>query len=239
MRIGGYSILGREMSPAPNVVNYTREARIKRVAKKQYLWKALKAGLKSNHDGSSWKIGEWRHVPPPDERCIGLNASLRIVDAILYAETEILAKVEVGGKIIKGDNKYTCERMRIVQAYAWTKEESTKLVAVTSEIVYYAFKMAPIEVREASAGTVAAVVCAASAAEITGPTASRTAWEMAVTTLWYAMFAAKSLVKDDTILNEIEAYLLKRIKYLKPYKENKRVNNELVADWWEERKKDQ
>lgn len=44
---------------------------------------------------------------------------------------------------------------------------------------------------------------------------------------------------SQTQLNEIEAYLLKRIKYLKPYKENKRVNNELVADWWEERKKDQ
>jgi len=67
--------------------------------------------------------------------CIGLNASQRIIDAMTYVPCEILAKVEVGGEIIKGNDKWTCEKMRVVEAYKWTDEESVRLAVFSAELV--------------------------------------------------------------------------------------------------------
>ncbi len=94
---------------------------------KKYLYKFLREGLKSNHDGSEWKVGEWRTVPATKRECVGLNASEYIQQALSYVSQPILAKVECGGKIIKGDDKWTCEKMRIVAVADWTREHSLKM----------------------------------------------------------------------------------------------------------------
>ncbi|MBU2177439.1 MAG: hypothetical protein KJ556_20295, partial [Gammaproteobacteria bacterium] len=100
------------------------------------LWKSLRVGIKSSYDGSKWVIGEWRTLDkPPTEECKGFNASQKILDAMSYVSMEVLAQVEVGGKIIEGLDKWTCERMRIVKAWEWTKEESVRLAVFSAELV--------------------------------------------------------------------------------------------------------
>ena len=83
------------------------------------LWKSLKYSdgkILSAYDGSEWEIGVWRTVCAPKEECKGLNACENIIDAINYVTPGVIAEVEVAGCCIKGDNKYTCERMRITRA---------------------------------------------------------------------------------------------------------------------------
>ena len=94
---------------------------------KQYLYKFLDAGLKSHYDGSPWTVGKWRTVPEPTVECLGLNASRYVSDALGYVRGVVLAKVEVGGKIIKGDDKWTCEKMRLVAVADWGKEHSLRM----------------------------------------------------------------------------------------------------------------
>jgi hypothetical protein len=101
---------------------------------KKYLYKFLKTGLKSAHDGSAWTVGEWREVEAPIRECVGLNASERIQDALGYVQGPILAKVECGGTIIKGNDKWTCQRMRIVSTADWGKVESVRLAIFCAEL---------------------------------------------------------------------------------------------------------
>jgi len=94
---------------------------------KKYLYKFLIDGMKSKYDESEWVVGKWRKVAPPKEKCIGLNASPLVQQALGYVHGTILAKVECAGKIIKDDDKWTCERMRVVGVAPWTKRESVSL----------------------------------------------------------------------------------------------------------------
>ena len=104
------------------------------MVEKEYRWKFLEVGLKSNHDGSTWTIGKWRKVAPPMQECVGLNACRYIQDALSYVQEPILALVEIGGKIISSDDKDTCERMRIVKTWKWTKKNSVALAIYSAEI---------------------------------------------------------------------------------------------------------
>lgn len=90
-------------------------------------YKFLRAGLKSDYDGSAWTVGEWRTVQPPTEACVGLNASLLIPEALRYVQGEILAEVEYDGVTIDSGDKFTCERMRVVRAWDWTPRMSVQL----------------------------------------------------------------------------------------------------------------
>jgi hypothetical protein len=98
-------------------------------------WKFLDEGLKSNYDDSQWVIGEWRTVPPPTGECVGLNASLYIQDALGYVKGTILAEIEYGGVVIKGDDKITCGKMRVLRAWNWTKECSVEMAIFAAESV--------------------------------------------------------------------------------------------------------
>jgi hypothetical protein len=83
-------------------------------------------GLKSNHDGSGWKIGEWRKTKC-SQLCVGFNCSENIINAMCYVDMEILAAVKTKGKIFKGDDKITSEEMVIVKAWKWEKKDSVAL----------------------------------------------------------------------------------------------------------------
>lgn len=104
------------------------------------LWKALRSGIRSTYDGSEWTIGKWRTEAAPTEECVGFNASPRIIDAMQYVLLEVLARVEVDGVIIKSRDKWTCEKMRVVEAWEWTKEESVKLAIFAAELVLVNFE---------------------------------------------------------------------------------------------------
>ena len=105
--------------------------------KPKRLWKSLKlknGKIISAHDSSPWTIGEWRTVCAPTEKCVGLNACENIIDAINYVTPDVLAEVEVFGGCIKGDDKYTCERMRILRAWEWKKEDSVALAVFAARL---------------------------------------------------------------------------------------------------------
>ena len=101
----------------------------------EYLYKFLVDGMKSKYDGSEWVVGKWRKVATPNEECVGLNASPLVQQALGYVHGTILAKVECTGKIIKGNDKWTCERMRVVEVAPWTKRESVSLAVFAAELV--------------------------------------------------------------------------------------------------------
>ena len=81
----------------------------------------------SDYDGSEWTIGEWRTVKAPTKECEGLNCCENIVDAMGFVNMEVLAEVEIAGKTIVGDDKITCEKMRIIKAWKWEKKDSVTL----------------------------------------------------------------------------------------------------------------
>jgi hypothetical protein len=113
-------------------------------AKSEVLYKflRLKGGrIVSDYDGSPWTVGRWRKVPAPTEECIGLNASVYAVEALAYVPGDVIAQVEVGGVIIKGDDKWTCERMRIIKWCPWTKRMSVKLAVYSARMVLDKFEV--------------------------------------------------------------------------------------------------
>ena len=101
----------------------------------QNLWKSMCSDLKSDYDQSQWETGKWRVVEPPQKERTGLNAAKRIIDAMAYVDMEILAEVEAGGKIIKSSDHWTCEKMRIIKAWKWRKEDSVELAFFASGLV--------------------------------------------------------------------------------------------------------
>ena len=103
-------------------------------------YKFLDKGLKSNYDGSSWTVGEWRHGPEPTIACEGFNASRLIPDALRYVKGTILAQVECEGAVIDSGDKVTCESMRIIQTWPWGKRESVRLAIFAAESVLQVFE---------------------------------------------------------------------------------------------------
>lgn len=99
-------------------------------ARKQRFWKSLRmheGRIVSDRDKSPWTIKEWREVPAPVRECGGLNCCESIIDAMRYVNMEVLAEVEIDGVRIDGDDKITVQRMRIIKAWRWTREDSIAL----------------------------------------------------------------------------------------------------------------
>lgn len=102
------------------------------MARKRRLWKALQfhqGQIVSARDKSPWTVGEWREVPAPVRECEGLNCCESIIDAMKYVNIEVLAEVEIDGVRINGDDKITVQRMRIIRAWHWKREDSVLLAA--------------------------------------------------------------------------------------------------------------
>jgi len=106
-----------------------------------YLWKAMKAGLRSGYDGSQWKIGKWRKVKGKLKLYSnGFHASENIIDAMRYTNMEVLAKVEVRGEAEKGRDKQAWTEMRVVKAWEWKKEDSVALAVYAANLVLSHFE---------------------------------------------------------------------------------------------------
>jgi len=103
-----------------------------------YLWKAMKADLRSDHDNGPWKIGEWRKVA--DDPFHGFYASKNIIDAMCYTNMEILAKMEVRGKSKIKRNRQAWTEMRIVKAWEWKKEDSMALAVYAIKLIIENFE---------------------------------------------------------------------------------------------------
>src|SRR5574343_301003 len=106
---------------------------------KKRRWKFLRTGLKSDYNGFQWEIGKWE-TTECERLCEGFNCSNRIMDAMRYVSGEILAEVESSGKCFEDDSKSTHEKMRIVNAWNWRKEDSVKLAIYVAEMVIHIFE---------------------------------------------------------------------------------------------------
>ena len=169
------------------------------------------------------------------------------MDAMSYVDMEILAKVEVAGKIIKANDKWTCEKMRVVEAYIWPKEESVKLAIFAAELVIDIYEKKypnddrPRKAIEAAKGWLenpseaiwaAEAAWSAWSAASEAARAARAAWAAwaavsaaaraaaseAASAAWSAVSAAaRAAASEAAILDKIEGYLLSRIEYLEKY----------------------
>ena len=106
---------------------------------KKRRWKFLRTGLKSDYNGYQWEIGKWE-TTECERLCEGFNCSNRIMDAMRYVSGEILAEVESSGKCFEDDSKSTHEKMRIVNAWNWRKEDSVELAIYAAEMVIHIFE---------------------------------------------------------------------------------------------------
>lgn len=107
--------------------------------KKPRYWKSLQlreGQIVSARDKSPWTVGEWREVPAPICECEGLNCCENIIEAMRYVNIEVLAEVEIDGKRIVGDDKITAQRMRIIRAWRWTREDTVLLVAYEMKLYF-------------------------------------------------------------------------------------------------------
>ena len=191
---------------------------------KKLYWKSLKlrdGKICSDHDGSEWKVGEWRINPyPVVTECFGLNCSSHIGDAMGYVKCEVLARVEIKGTAISGDDKITAQEMRIAKAWEWEKKDSVAMAIYAAELVignpkeanatyaaatFAAYAAAAAYANAPSAATYAAAATAAYAAAANAPYAYAFAAANAYAAATYAAanasaaatYAAANAAKED------------------------------------------
>lgn len=100
-------------------------------------YKFLREGLVSHYGTKTWRIGEWYHEDEISLCNKGFHASARIVDALGYVQGAVLTVVECGGdrQVDSDKTKEVFQDMRVVKAYAWTKEDSVALSIYAAEQV--------------------------------------------------------------------------------------------------------
>ena len=216
---------------------------------KKRRWKFLRTGLKSDYNGFQWEIGKWE-TTECERLCVGFNCSNRIIDAMRYVSGEILAEVESGGKCFEDDSKSTHEKMRIVNAWHWRKEDSVELAIYAAEMVIHIFEdknpyddrpRKAIEAAKswlagksayaandaaASAATAYAVANAANAYAYAAATAASAAAYAASAASYAANAAAYASAADKSVTDKIESWLLERVKHLRRYREAEVGNKE-------------
>jgi len=199
------------------------------MSKPKKLYKALRAGMKSQYDGHKWKIGTW-YKTECTELCRGFNCSRRIIDAMQYVNMEILAEVEASGKTYYGDDKQTSEEMQIVKAWKWEKKDSVALAIYSAELVIDNFeKEYPDDKRPRKAIEAARRWLKEPTQE--NESASRFAESAAWSAAWSAAgsaagsaaesaarSAAESAARSEKILDKCERWIKRRIKTLEEIK---------------------
>ena len=212
---------------------------------KKRRWKFLRTGLKSDYNGFQWEIGKWE-TTECERLCVGFNCSNRIIDAMRYVSGEILAEVESSGKCFEDDSKSTHEKMRIVNAWHWRKEDSVELAIYAAEMVIHIFEdknpyddrprkaieaakswlagksnaatKAANAVYAANATYAAAKAAYASAAAYAASAAAKAAYASAAAYAASAARAAYAAAADKSVTDKIESWLRERVKKLKKYK---------------------
>jgi hypothetical protein len=88
-------------------------------------YKFVTSGLKSKEGNQTWVIGKWYKHKGELSLCeSGFHACLNPVDSLGYVYGNRWFIVEARGKLIKGDDKFVAEEMRLI------KEIDTKRVSV-------------------------------------------------------------------------------------------------------------
>jgi hypothetical protein len=155
-------------------------------------WKFLRdvdGEIKSNSGDFTWAIGQW-YTEDNISLCYkGFHASPKIHQAFSYVQGEYLAKVEVKGELVEGNNKTAHSSMRLIKVYKWQKEDSVALAVFAARQVLANFESVyPEDTRPRKAIE----------AYILDPSADNkyAAWFAAEFAAWSAWFAAESAARS-------------------------------------------
>jgi hypothetical protein len=101
------------------------------------LWKTMLDGMRSQSgDLAPWVVGEWRVHDGPLEMCqSGFHASENVIDALGYVSPGVVCEVEVRGKHKAHSDQECWSEMRVLRAWAWSKEDSVALAIYAAELV--------------------------------------------------------------------------------------------------------
>ena len=185
-----------------------------------YLWKSMKAGMKSANGNVDWKLGEWQKLEGELDICSnGFHASEKPLDTMGYVNCEIMAKVEVRRKSIKQDDKQAWTEMRIAKAYEWKKEDSVALSIFAAELCIRNFERVypddkrPREAIEAAKEWLRNPTSVSESAAESARSAASAAWS-AASAARSAASAARSAAAAarSAIKTECNDFILKRIK---------------------------
>ncbi len=135
----------------------------------------------------TWKIGEWQEVEETLILCYwGLHCSEKPLDAFLSVPGEIIARVECQGASLQGVDKQAWQRMRLIKAWHWRKEDSVALAAAAARITNYDEIAAIYHAVAADADYTVTAAAAARAA------VAYAAYDYAAAAEAYAAFAARA-----------------------------------------------
>jgi hypothetical protein len=88
-----------------------------------------------------WIVGEWKGLEGEPILCEqGYHCSEQAIHALRYVRGEILARVECAGEHQADTDKECWQRMRIVQAWRWTKKDSVALACYAARLVLSHFE---------------------------------------------------------------------------------------------------
>ncbi len=175
--------------------------------KKQYAWKILKKGMISNSGKlSKWRKGQWKTHKGKLILCeSGFHASKLLFDAINYVTPGIICLVEYDGEIIKGDDKFVCERMRVVKTFRFTNRKvvewsiyCAKLCLKNFEKDFPKDKKPRLAIKAAEAWLKNHTKKNKYAAESAAESAESAVWYAAKSAAWYAAESAKSAAESAT-----------------------------------------
>ena len=209
-------------------------------------------------------LRDGRPIPPDGVKLIhdgdlvmcesGLHASKNILDALKYAPGNVVCRVEVGGKIIKGDDKLVCSERTIL----WRVDAEdvlrkfARLCALdvinlwnAPAVVVDYLKTGNNEIRDAAMAAAMAAARAAARGEALAITrigmwnagtfsaagwsavwsmAANEAWSAAVDAAWGAAWDAKKVELDSKTFDRMRAKQSKRLYAMVMHKK-RRENN--------------
>ena len=91
--------------------------------------------IKSDSGDTTWTVGEWQTVKGRLNMCYqGLHCSELPLQSLGFVCGEVLALVETDGKSVIQDNKQVWQKMRLVDARLWQKEDSVALSIFTASL---------------------------------------------------------------------------------------------------------
>lgn len=102
--------------------------------------KLTKGELLSCDDNHSWKIGKWYEENSTLNYSVGFHANENLINALRVGCGDVIALVECDGDHIASGDGQRWQRMRILEAYRWTRLDSVSLAIFCAEFVINLFE---------------------------------------------------------------------------------------------------
>lgn len=192
----------------------------------------LDGNLRSSVGDQTWELGRWEEVAGEPALCeYGFHCCEKPYDAFNYVKGNILARVEVDGMVTLGMDKEAWQRMRIVDARHWRKEDSVHLAVFCAELVLHIYEKrysddkrprAAIDAAKAWIGNPSASAAAAAAAYADADAADAASADAASADAAYADAAYAAAAACEETWKKINGWMEERFQQLERYQEEER-----------------